>query len=773
MTYIFITYEAVELFASDRFLQSSENEVSEALCRILTLESLDWFHNRIHLQKCEKGLVFFTSDSSYRKGLLFDLTTFKGFTKDTDSRSIINIFQKTIKYAIRYFEKLPLASCDRNLPDQPIAIIFPNPFVAATHVPKIVIDRNSSKFQKKGLDYLTVYDYSTDSKISVSFTSLNKAYEEVRNLNFKELSKQKSEIRSNIRGFSITTLEHQNTTIDSNIGFDNWINYYLTDVQKNFVCSDTSGPERLEGAAGTGKTLCLILRCIYLLKKSVEENKEFHIIFFTHSLSTKERIERVFRSNWELFDLCDEKPENSHPRQSIKVTTLQEWSAEHLGTNSISDNEFLDKDALESKIRQILYIEQAYSSIKKELWQQTFDLFCSQKFKDFINYTPDETILEMLRQEIAVLIKGRASSDFDKYKSIARPKYSMPLEEDADFRFVFMVYKKYQNALEKVGQYDSDDIILTALGQVDTPIWNRRRIRDGYDVCVIDETHLFNINELSIFHFVNKPLDGSDNINANPKIIFAIDKAQATGDWGVDDVSILTALKLKEDSNNEHFNTVFRCSPDIVNLAYNILTSGTTMFTNFENPLLYTSFNLVKEDELKSVPPEYTMVKDDEDAIKCGVEWAEKYCSEHKSTKNQVLLIGVNEILVSQLKDYLQSRNKPFVILQSRSDEQAIRKAKEGNKFVISQIDYVGGLEFEAVVIIGVDDGRVPPSKLSKNEAYHVISYAWHSRMYVAVTRARYAIKMIGDVSRGASPLLYSSILTDSVKYTGPSIIDI
>ena len=82
-------------------------------------------------------------------------------------------------------------------------------------------------------------------------------------------------------------------------------------------------------------------------------------------------------------------------------------------------------------------------------------------------------------------------------------------------------------------------------------------------------------------------------------------------------------------------------------------------------------------------------------------------------------------------------------------------------------------MEFEAVVIIGVDDGRVPPSKLSKNEAYHVISYAWHSRMYVAVTRARYAIKMIGDMSRGASPLLYSSILTDSVKYTGPSIIDI
>lgn len=272
MTYIFITYEAIELFASDRFLQSSENEVSDALCQILRLKSFDWAHSRIHLHKCEKGLVFYTPESSYTKGLVFDLATFNGFSDDQDNRTVINIFQKTIKYAVRYFENLPLASCDRNLPDKPIAIIYPNPFVAALNVPKIVVDRNSSKYQKKGLNYLTVYDYSTDSKRSqVSFTSLNKAYEEVRSLNFREIVKDEVKQVSNIRGFQTTILGYQETNIDSSVGFDNWLNYYLTDVQKDFVCSDIEGPERLEGAAGTGKTLCLILRCIYLLKKYVEK----------------------------------------------------------------------------------------------------------------------------------------------------------------------------------------------------------------------------------------------------------------------------------------------------------------------------------------------------------------------------------------------------------------------------------------------------------------------------------------------------------------------
>lgn len=771
MNYIYITYEAIELFASDRFLQSSENEVSDALCQVLRLKFIDWAHSRIHLHKCEKGIVFFTPESTYLKGLVFDLTTFKGFSDEQDNRTVINIFQKTIKYAVRYFENLPLASCERNLPDKPIAIIYPNPFVAAINVPKIVVDRNSSKYQKKGLNYLTVYDYSTDSRIHVSYTSLMKAYEEVRQLNFRELAKDAVKQISSVRGFQTTILEYQETNIDSSVGFDNWLNYYLTDAQKNFVCSDIDGPERLEGAAGTGKTLCLILRCIYLLKKYIDEDYEYHIIFFTHSLSTKERIERVFACNWEYFDLCLEKKDEPRQKQSIKITTLQEWSAEHLGTNSISDNEYLDKDAAESKVMQIMYIEQAFLFIKSDLWDGTFDLLCSERFKNFINHTPIEAILDLLRLEIAVLIKGRASGDFDKYRSIVRPKYSLPLIEDADYRFVFMVYNKYQKSLEKVGQYDSDDITLTALGQVDTPIWNRRRIRDGYDACVIDETHLFNINELSVFHFVNKPCDGDKN-GTQPKIIFAIDKSQSSGDWGIDDVSISSAFRFNEHSDNKQFNTVFRSSPDIVNLAYNILTSGATMFTNFENPLTYSLFDFVKEEEMKAVPPQYSLAQDDDEAIIQGINWAEHYCTEHKSYKNQILIIGTNEMLVRKIKKYLVNHNKPFEILQSRSDEHAMKKAQEGNKFVLSQIEYVGGLEFDAVVIIGVDEGRVPPIKTSQTEAYHVIAYAWHSRMYVAVTRAKYAVKILGDKSRGASTLLYSSILSQSVKYEGPSIVE-
>lgn len=768
MIYIFITYKAIELFASDRFLQSAENDVSVMLCNELRLRKIEWSHPRICTYRSDKGLVFFTKDSSYKRGVLFDLATFNGFSDEYDDRTVINIFQKTIKYAIRYFEDLPLASCDRELPNSNVTVIYPNPFVATHDVQKIALERNIDKYKNKGCDYLVVHDFGTEGKTKLSYTSLNKAYDEIRTINFATLADSIACPVANIRGFSSIELQSNDTKLDAHIGYDTWLENYLTDVQRKFVVSDGIGTERIEGAAGTGKTLCLILRSIYLLKKHIDINDEFHLIFFTHSLSTKERIIDIFRSNWEDYELCEEIDGN-RPLQSIKVTTLQEWSAEHLGTNSISENEYLDKDAENSKILQIYYIEEAYKKIKNDLWDNTFDTLCSDEFKKFVSYTSEESFLELLRQEIAVLIKGRASGDYEKYKNITRPKYSLPLKEDADYKFVYMIYKNYQSSLEKVGQYDSDDIILTALGQVCTPIWNRRRLHEGYDVCIIDETHLFNINELSIFHYVNKQID-VENGSTTQNIIFAIDKSQAIGDWGIDDVSVINALNEGGNTSESKFNTVFRCAPDIVNLAYNILASGATVFTTFENPMQNTSFSFTAKDEEKTRIPEYTLLCDDVAAIINGVEWAEKYSSENKISKDNILIIGTNDSLVNQIMGYLKKLHKPYECLQSRSDESAMKKAHDGNKFVISQIDYVGGLEFDAVVIIGVDGGRVPPSNTGEGDAYHVISYAWHSRMYVAVTRARYAVAMYGDMSRGISNLLYLSIVGGSLKYFGPDI---
>lgn len=70
---------------------------------------------------------------------------------------------------------------------------------------------------------------------------------------------------------------------------------------------------------------------------------------------------------------------------------------------------------------------------------------------------------------------------------------------------IFSIYNKYQEKLIALNLFDSDDITLSALKETSTPIWKRRRMTAGFDIMYIDETHLFNINELSLFHNLLNP----------------------------------------------------------------------------------------------------------------------------------------------------------------------------------------------------------------------------------------------------------------------------
>ena len=94
-------------------------------------------------------------------------------------------------------------------------------------------------------------------------------------------------------------------------------------------------------------------------------------------------------------------------------------------------------------------------------------------------------------------------------------------------------------------------------------------------------------------------------------------------------------------------------------------------------------------------------------------------------------------------------------MLKRRGDLQAVEGARKSGQLVLAHADYVGGLEFFGVVIVGVDKGRVPPEgqhDLESSKRYQ--SYAAHNRLYVAITRAKYRIDILADQARGASKLI-------------------
>jgi len=759
MNYLYISIDAIKVLASIRYLQSADYSECEQFCKVLKGEQEDWSLSTVKFIKSKKGGYLLTTNPEIKRGIIFDFSTFDGFIGNKDE-NIISIFQKTIKYAIRYFDHLPLVACEKTVPNTNYNIVYPFPFVATKDAFKVLIERNPDQkhFSRKGCEYLLAYACGGNESITVtpSYTGLRKAFDEVSSWTLSEvLSINKAEeLEKKIGSLVISELPTlQNLSLNASIGFDAW-QHYLTANQKQFINHEIKGPERLEGAAGTGKTLTLILRTIKVLKDKIEDNTSCHIVFVTHSLSTKNQILEIFRSN---FSEIDQYLDRHHGSLSLTVTTLQEWCVNFLGTN-LSETEFLDRDAQDSKVIQLMYLEQAFDEAKKNDFS-SFKLFCSSEFINFFEKTNKDEILEMLQHEVAVTIKGRAGENFEIYKIIPRLTYSIPCENESDLGYLFSIYRKYQSMLQNTGQYDTDDVVLTALGQLNTPIWRRRRNLEGFDICFIDETHLFNINELSVFHYLNK-----DSTKQN--IIFSIDKSQAVGDRGLVDEALFDALGFNHDIKGEkhRLNTIFRSSPDIINLAFNILSTGQTLFTNFENPIKDSFYNFSADEERKAIFPIYKQVENENEMIKSAFVEAESLTKKLDTQRSNILIVATNELLLKALEYYSKSANKPFEILKSRGDITTIKSALSRNRYVLAGIDYVGGLEFDAVIIIGADHGRVPPSSAEcTTESYHFLDYAWHNRMYVAVTRAKYAVILIGEKGRGICKMLENALRNEII----------
>ena len=213
MKYVYISLDAINAFASIRQYQSIDYELGENLYRVL-VGNLSLFEDKtILFKRLESGIVFYTSQMDKNRGLLFDLATFDAFQKQ-DSKSVITIFQKILKYAVKYFNNLTYAPCEKDV-NATTTIIYPFPFTATKNVYKILVDRNSSKLDRKGKNILTVYYSGDNTHVTVSFTSLNKAMEEMKSASF---NLEQSRSASPVDSFHITNLDELDLSIDARVG---------------------------------------------------------------------------------------------------------------------------------------------------------------------------------------------------------------------------------------------------------------------------------------------------------------------------------------------------------------------------------------------------------------------------------------------------------------------------------------------------------------------------------------------------------------------------
>ena len=268
---------------------------------------------------------------------------------------------------------------------------------------------------------------------------------------FLKTKKIENEQDQNIDSLQVTELGTVPKKMSGFMDYNKWM-HSLSKKQMDFVKRELRGSERLEGAAGTGKTTTLVLRALFLCDEAQKKNEEFHAIFICHSVASKDYLKLMFESatlNQHILD-------SSYSQQSVTVTTLQEWCTEYLG-NKIGRSEVLDEDAQESKELQFRFVSDAYSQCMDHDFVSYKDT-CSQEFIKFIEDEDKSYVIEKLCSEISITIKGRAEQDYETYKELPRLQESIPVLEESDYLFVFLVYERYQNMLTDLGYFDNDDI---------------------------------------------------------------------------------------------------------------------------------------------------------------------------------------------------------------------------------------------------------------------------------------------------------------------------
>lgn len=745
MKYLLFEKSAVEEIINNSQLQSIEFNLANQFVQSIkggeeaTIRNLVIYH--------DKEGIFCVGKELTKTILVIDIEKCHLFEVCSDQDLLI-VMQKIFRYAIRFWGKKPPTNCEKVFKNH--TVIFPFPY-SQNSTTRIVIARNVKERRLDSRDIkdgLLAYKYGNEGVPSGTEEILNtdnyrkcgERYIELlpkfRN-EFQELSQNTHEQQGS--ALKIVELEH----MKGNASFK-YLNFTgqmekLTRRQRRIVeYSDITTPIRIEGPAGTGKTATMILKAVKMLNDAKVKQVPLEMVYFTHSKSTELAIRYMMQS------IASDEFFTEKNEQRIYITTLQEYCINFI---KLKETQVIDLDASEAKQYQLYMIQEAYTKVKEKNYT-TFKYLMSNEAVKFFENEEENKIIELLQYEFSVNIKGMAEGDLDTYRKVKNISNGIPFKNDQDKEYVYAIFKAYQMDLESQSVYDTDDIILETLARLNAPLWRRERIRSGIDYMFVDEMHLFNINEQQIFHYLTK-----DITQTNIPICFALDYGQIIGERVELDKTYVEKKFSKEAVFSQEFGTVFRSSQQIAELCATITSSGALLFDSFINPYKFCESGFTASEEAVCEMPTLVMYETDEEMLKSLDGYVKTYCNTYKCHNNDIAIIFFDEALQKEFldKQYCQYEMN---CLDGRSSAADINK---NNKVICSLPDYINGLEFQSVILVGVDEGRVPSTTVYDVSA-NFLRFNALNKLYLACSRARYNVTILANGMRGVSTCLTNSL---------------
>lgn len=750
MKYLLFEKSAINTIIGRSEFQSVEYPQGQNLIDFIRGKADELLDNNICIIKNNKGIIFSGKEISFDI-IVFDLEQCEIIDNVKEDELLLSAIQKILRNAIKTWNRYPFSSSE--IVHGTKTIIFPFLYPDKR---RIVIERaaRNERLIRRGIKQpLLVYnctEQGSDRDEQLNLDNLREAgetYLKSKSLirkHFESLTVNYSESSANKEKPMIYTAANETVSGGDFIylGFEDRLKR-LTTTQKNVVTNDNVySPIRIEGAAGTGKTASMILRAFYLLEKMRNENKPFKIIFLSHSESTN--IEN--RNAFSYIGGSDKYLTGEIP-QKIEFLTLLKYCVQ---TIRISDSQVIDINAIDAKDMQRIYIEEAFDETMRKK-HKTFRALLSDKLQKLLDekITPKGVLLSLLQHEFSVQIKGRTNCTIEEYYQLDSIENAMILETNKDKEFIFEIFKKYQEMLSNAAIYDLDDITIETIQTLNAPIWRRERKESGYDYIFVDEMHLFNINEQYCFHYLTKSVEQKDI-----PICFALDYSQAIGDRGDVQQDYIERNFKNADENN--FNTVFRSSQQITNFCAAISAAGALMFqSSYKNPYNTATSGFTLEEENNCGMPKMYFYGDDDRMFK-AISGHFNDCKRKFSCKNKdIALISFVQTIFEKdrIVELSESLNHKIKVINSRHSSISTIDANDSEVLLFDPIS-INGLEFKCVILIGVDDGRVPQNSGVNDISENYLKFVAFNQLYLASSRAKYNLIILGNKLHGESSCL-------------------
>lgn len=535
---------------------------------------------------------------------------------------------------------------------------------------------------------------------------------------------------------SVDLTEGFQSELSQGIRYQQWYESKLTTAQRTFVDAPLTQSMRLRGPAGTGKSLALVMKCLRSMYDAYDKSEALRIAFLTHNASSVEYIRRT------IIELDDRGIFFDHPANiQIELRTLQELANESLrldffGVDPISN------DGHEGRKFQLEVIAYILEEFKKKNWDFYID-DCSDPFRrymeaDSVSAAGKYFAYELMNEFGCVLDADGVRDSVErqrKYLSEERRKWMMPLTTEAERRVVLEMYKGFRKELRDMKTISQDQVVADFLAFLDSNRWDVMRETRGYDLCLVDELHLFNRQERMVFHHLMR--DGS----MTPVVLMAYDAKQSPRDtfvgltekdrsqfdfWRDAKLGDVRKFELKE---------AFRYTPEICRVIRLIDQSfpGIDLeeeWSPFDGQSAQESGGLPSVSELPDIKSEYAFVfsraRAEARRLGRGRKVAVLTCSQEAFE---------SYLIAGEFKDN-------FVSVTSREEVENLNTA--GKRFILSMPEFVAGLQFDVVYLIDVNNGEVPEGPHATGAMRRFVS-----QVYLGASRASKVLEFYGTADGG------------------------